>query len=183
MYELEGTDFVAMTESEYLEHFGVPGMKWGHRKDIRYAKRDAKETQKAKFMYGDTAGTRRKLIKNQVEARSKKSPTYKKAYEEAMAKQDNSNAIAIGDREYKKQVHKETRHRIGRRLKTAAIQAGTAAAIIGVSYAVHDPKGAARTAKRAAKLTSFYGQQAYRTAKNSQNRQRATSWLKKQGIV
>jgi hypothetical protein len=32
MYELEGTDFVAMTESEYLEHFGVPGMKWGVRK-------------------------------------------------------------------------------------------------------------------------------------------------------
>ena len=183
MYELEGTDFVAMTESEYLEHFGVPGMKWGHRKDVRYAKKDAKETQKAKFMYGDTAGTRRKLITNQVAARSKRSPTYKKAYDQAMAKQDNSNAIAIGDREHKKQVHKETRHRINRRLKTAAIQGGTAAAIIGASYAIHNPQGAARTAKRAAKLTSFYGQQAYRTVKNFQNRQRATSWLKKQGIV
>ena len=32
MYELEGTEFVAMTESEYLEHFGVPGMKWGVRR-------------------------------------------------------------------------------------------------------------------------------------------------------
>ena len=183
MYELEGTEFVAMTESEYLEHFGVPGMKWGRRKDVHNAKKDAKETKKAKFMYGDTAGTRRKLIKNQVAARSKRSPTYKKAYEEAMAKQDNSNAIAIGDREHKKQVHTETRHRIGKRLKTAAIAAGTAATIIGISQAVHDPQGAARTAKRAGKLTSFYGQQAYRTVKNSQNRQRATSWLKKQGIV
>lgn len=183
MYELEGTDFVAMTESEYLEHFGVPGMKWGRRKDVHNAKKDAKETQKAKFMYGDTAGTRRKLIKNQVAARSKRSPTYKKAYEEAMAKQDNSNAIAIGDREHKKQVHKETRHRINKRLKTAAIQGGTAAAIIGASYAIHNPEGAVRNVKKAARMTSLYGQHAYSAAKNSRTRKRATSWLKKQGIV
>lgn len=183
MYELEGTDFVAMTESEYLEHFGVPGMKWGHRKATRYAKRDAKETQKAKFMYGDTAGTRRKLIKNQVEARSKKSPTYKKAYEEAMAKQDNSNAIAIGDREHKKQVHRETRHRINRRLKTAAINGGTAAVILGTSYAIHNPQATARFLKTATRMTASYGQYVYSNAKSSRTRKNATNWLQKQGIV
>ena len=61
MYELEGTDFVAMTESEYLEHFGVPGMKWGHRKELtasresmrraeaRGSKRNASSRQKAVY--------------------------------------------------------------------------------------------------------------------------------------
>jgi hypothetical protein len=32
MYKIPNTDLIAMDESEYLEHFGVPGMKWGHRK-------------------------------------------------------------------------------------------------------------------------------------------------------
>lgn len=32
MYKIPNTDLIAMDESEYLEHFGIPGMKWGHRK-------------------------------------------------------------------------------------------------------------------------------------------------------
>lgn len=32
MYKIPNTDLIAMDESEYLEHFGVTGMKWGHRK-------------------------------------------------------------------------------------------------------------------------------------------------------
>ena len=32
MYDVEGTNFVAMDQDEYLEHFGVKGMRWGHRK-------------------------------------------------------------------------------------------------------------------------------------------------------
>ena len=32
MYKIPNTDLIAMDESEYLEHFGIKGMKWGHRK-------------------------------------------------------------------------------------------------------------------------------------------------------
>ena len=32
MYDVKGTNFVAMDQDEYLEHFGTKGMKWGHRK-------------------------------------------------------------------------------------------------------------------------------------------------------
>ena len=32
MYEIPNTDLIAMDESEYLEHFGIKGMRWGHRK-------------------------------------------------------------------------------------------------------------------------------------------------------
>jgi len=32
MYKIPNTDLIAMDESEYIEHFGVKGMKWGVRK-------------------------------------------------------------------------------------------------------------------------------------------------------
>lgn len=35
MYKIPNTDLIAMDESEYLEHFGVSGMKWGHRKALQ----------------------------------------------------------------------------------------------------------------------------------------------------
>ena len=44
--------------SNIIIHTGVKGMKWG------VAKRDAKEAARAKMFYGESAGTRRKDIKN-----------------------------------------------------------------------------------------------------------------------
>lgn len=67
---------------EFLAHFGVKGMHWG----VHHAKADAHEFVKAKLSYGEGAGTRRKLIKAKVEARSKKSPEYKKAFDEHVTK-------------------------------------------------------------------------------------------------
>jgi hypothetical protein len=186
MHKIPNTDLVAMDESEYLEHFGVRGMKWGQRKAIKYAKQDAKEYQKAKFMYGDMAGTRRKLINNQVADRSKKSKVYKDTFEKLVANQDNSNALAIGEREHKKQMHKETRDRIGRRLKTAAI-AGTNAAIIGgVSYAVANPKDASRKINQAMNLGSKYARaSAHKVssmATSAAKARTARKWLKENGF-
>ena len=66
MYELEGTDFVAMTESEYLEHFGVPGMKWGHRK--AYGRTDSqgryKNLKRAQKKYDKKASSREVYVKS-----------------------------------------------------------------------------------------------------------------------
>ena len=78
------------TDQDLLNHYGVKGMKWGVRKNRpegvsrrtnRQAKKDAEEFTKAKMYYGEGAGTRRKLIKNTVEARAKKDPSYKKAFD------------------------------------------------------------------------------------------------------
>ena len=58
---------------------------------LKTAQKDAKETAEAKMYYGEGAGTRRKLIKNTVEERSK-DPAYKKAYDYYLENQDMAKA-------------------------------------------------------------------------------------------
>lgn len=86
-----------------LTHFGVKGMHWGHhknsdipgvsRKTSRDAEKDAKEFARAKAFYGEGAGTRRKLIKQTVEGKSKRDPNYKKAFDHHLARQDSAKNV------------------------------------------------------------------------------------------
>ena len=79
-------------------HYGVLGMKWGKRRNqsmstvsrkvTKEARKDAKEYARSKMSYGEGAGTRRKLIKNTVDAKTKKDPNYKKEFETQLEKQD-----------------------------------------------------------------------------------------------
>lgn len=81
---------------DYLQHHGVKGMKWGvrrrpegvSRRTNRAARKDAKEFARAKMFYGEGAGTRRKLIKAKVNSRSKKDPSYEKAFNYHLDNQD-----------------------------------------------------------------------------------------------
>src|SRR3954447_25975541 len=84
---------------EALIHYGKKGMRWGVRKEDdgpegvpkktnKMAKADAEEFTRAKLFYGEGAGTRRKLIKAKVEARSKVDALYKKAFDHHVAKTD-----------------------------------------------------------------------------------------------
>jgi hypothetical protein len=86
-------------EAVYLAHYGIKGMKWGVRKNNlegvsaktnREARKDAQESARAKMFYGEGAGTRRKLIKAQVEAKSKRDPDYAKAFDHHLNQQDMS---------------------------------------------------------------------------------------------
>lgn len=89
-----------------IYHYGVDGQKWGvkngppypldkgmsPRKAASRAKKDAKEFARAKMFYGEGAGTRRKLIRNVVNERSK-DPNYKRAFDEALSKQDMAKHV------------------------------------------------------------------------------------------
>ena len=65
---------------EYLAHYGVKGMKWGTRKGVstanrstvKMAKKDAKRFAEAKMFYGETAGTKRKLLNAELNRKKKK---------------------------------------------------------------------------------------------------------------
>lgn len=88
-------DFKQVSEEEFLAHYGVPGMKWGQRKNAlpgvsaktnRTAAKDAKEAARAKVYYGEGAGVRRRLINNTVKSRSV-DKSYKKAFDHHMSNQ------------------------------------------------------------------------------------------------
>lgn len=102
----------AMEVDAFLAHYGVKGMRWGVRHDgpagvssrtNREAKKDAAEFTKAKLFYGEGAGTRRKLIKATVEAKSKRDPSYKKAFDHHVNQTDLSKRAsqARGERKRK----------------------------------------------------------------------------------
>lgn len=160
---------------EFLAHNGVKGMHWGSRKSAlpgvrastsRVAKKDATEFSKAKMFYGEGAGTRRKLIKATVEAKSAKDPSYKQAFEHHLANQDMSKRAsqARGERKRKDTTHAVTKTtRSVHRIATGGIGNVTvgATAIVGAAGFAH-AKGYDKVALRA-------GKKAYSDALNSQS--------------
>lgn len=95
-----------------LMHYGVKGMRWGHHKargpegvsarTNREAKKDAEEYTRAKLFYGEGAGTRRKLIKNTVDAKVKRDPAYKKAFDYHVEQTDLSKRASQARSERKR---------------------------------------------------------------------------------
>ena len=82
--------------SEYLCHSGIPGMRWGHRNTQlrnerhtqRLAAKDAKRYADAKMFYGETAGTRRKLLNAELNKKKSKVPGYEEAFNKALENVD-----------------------------------------------------------------------------------------------
>lgn len=143
--------------NDFLEHFGVKGMRWGvrndsqngtNRKTNKEARKDAEEHARAKMFYGQGAGTRRKLINASVAAKKAKDPKYAKAFDDHFKNQDLSVHASKARGERKSTDRKEnTKKRAGylaRRLtgEMGTQAAFTAAALAGVAF-VRSPKGRA----------------------------------------
>ena len=105
--------------SAELYHHGIKGQKWGIRRfqnpdgtltpegkarygtDLeRMAAKDAQRYSDAQAAYGRGAGTRRKLIDQEL-SQKKKDPEYKKAYDEASKYVSNKKSIKKAERLYK----------------------------------------------------------------------------------
>lgn len=139
----------------YLEHFGIKGMKWGVRKESgigvskkveKSARKDAEEFARARAFHGDGAGTRRKLIKQTVEGKSKQSADYKKAFDHHLGRQDSAKHVekAVSERKRIDRTVK-TKQRAGFIARKFTGEMGTqaaftAAALGGVAF-LASPKG------------------------------------------
>ena len=134
---------------DFLEHYGIPGMKWGNRSSKgssiprstqRAASGDAKEFARAKMYFGEGAGIRRRQINAKVTQRSK-DPAYKEAFDKSLENQDmaKAGAKARGQRKRTDAVKgtKKTAKGIHHILNGNSQYANAAAAIIvgGAVYA------------------------------------------------
>lgn len=136
---------------DFLEHYGVPGMKWGKRSSgkgssiprstQRAASKDAKEHALAKMYFGEGAGIRRRQINAKVKQRSV-DPAYKEAFEKSLSEQDMGKAGAKARSQRKrtdtvkgtKKTVKGVHHILNGNSQYANI---TAAALVGGAVYLH----------------------------------------------
>ena len=95
-----------MTKS--LQHVGILGMHWGHHTSEdgisnstrNLAKKDAQRFIDAKMFYGKTAGTKRKLLKAELEKKMKDVPGYEKEFNSHLGVVDKAKSAkkAVRDR-------------------------------------------------------------------------------------
>lgn len=139
-----------ITDEDYLEHFGVKGMKWGVRREAR---RDAKESTRAKMYYGEGAGVRRRNI-NAIVKQKSKDPTYKAEYEKAYAKQDLSKARRSAQRQ-RTITDKTKGFRQGFRQGAGNVGfAAATAASAAIGYAIKNPKETKAFIQNAGRMAS-----------------------------
>lgn len=140
--------------TDELYHYGVKGMKWGVR---RKARKDAKEFARAKMYYGEGAGTRRKLIKNTVEQRSKDDPYYKQEFDKALSKQNMADHATKAKRERKFNDAKNTTKKTARGVVNIVAghpeRVGAALTVAASAYGLAKKTGADKVIKNFAKKT------------------------------
>lgn len=175
---------------EIIEHFGTKGMRWGVRKDHapgankktnREASKDAEEFARAQMFFGKGAGTRRKLIKNTVEAKKRHDPAYAQAFDHHLSNQDMSKhaskAVSERSRIDKIDTTKKVSGAVARRFtgEMGTKAAFTAVAIGGAAF-LQTPKGRALMTKGVTSAKVFMN-----SGKARKTTKLVSDFMKKQG--
>lgn len=170
-----------LEDLEFLEHFGVKGMRWGvrrgspsgvHGKVDKEARKDAEEHARAKMYYGQGAGTRRKLISKSVEAKRARIPGYGKAFDYHLARQDLSKHASKAVSERKRTDRKDTlKKSAGQIARSRTGEMGTKAAFTaltvgGIAY-LNSPKGRQTMNKTKAAVKVWFNSGAARKARKN----------------
>lgn len=155
---------------DFLEHFGVKGMRWGvrntpgvHPRVNRMAAKDAKEHARAKLFYGEGAGTRRKLIRAKVEHNRKHVPGYAQAFDNHSQIQNLAEHVTAATKE-RQSIDRKGRNkkRVGAVARRLTGEMGTQAAFValtagGIAFA-RSNRGKQFMRKSASKIKSTHSE-------------------------
>ena len=178
-----------ISEQDFLEHYGVKGMRWGVRRDrpsgvpratSRLARKDAREHARASAYYGEGAGVRRRLINKTVEQRKKNDPAYAKAFDHHREREDMADAATKAHRKRKRTDRADTAKKSGGYLaRKFTGEMGTKAAVTAVVIAggkyLSSPRGQAQMKRTVSTL-----QNKADDIRRSQGAKHIQDWLKKQ---
>lgn len=142
----------------YLAHYGVIGMKWGKRRaqkrTARMVRKDAKRYADAKMFYGNTAGTKRKLLKAELDKKKKTIDGYEDAFNRELETVDYAKSAKKAVR-----VRKTTDAAYRTRVTTKQILGVTGPLTVAaatVYYSANKPKVDAFISKQARRAASSF---------------------------
>lgn len=128
----EMTSYSCNDYRNYLQHHGIPGMRWGVR---RYQNKDGSLTSSGKKHYSSEAKAERKAKKAEAKAAKRRekilnNPKLLKKHFNEFSDKEINDALKKFDQMQRLETHTKNRSKVGRVKKAMAATVGTGALIV-----------------------------------------------------